>query len=408
MIDLNCVKKPSQLSQSFANSLDFRHNSFGAIRLFLALAVLYHHTFFLGSLGKEPLAEIMHHQEDVGSLAVLCFFIISGFLVTNSLIHSDNVIIYSAKRFLRIYPAFWVCLLVTSLIFAPLVAYFNHVTLNQTLSGRDGSLSYLKHNFFIFMHQYNIKNLLASNPYPRVFDGSLWTLILEVKAYIVLGILGVVGIIRKKWLVLLFFLFLSFIFVRHIVVPEPHEKFLRFFIDNSVLMFLTYFFSGVTFYLFQDKIPFSKYFFFLAIVLVCLAAAVGVLHQILPFVMPYIIFYLAAKLPLSFISAYGDFSYGIYIYAFPIQQILTFFRFNQSFFFYILLSVILTLFCAILSWYLVEKPSLGVKKVGLKQFTKYINYSFLLNTPRAVPSNIAKSAMNWRTGSKKKARKSRM
>ena len=66
------------------------------------------------------------------------------------------------------------------------------------------------------------------------------------------------------------------------------------------------------------------------------------------------------------IGKYGDFSYGVYIYAFPVQQLLSFFKFNQyGFTTYVMLSMLLTSFLSILSWFLIEKPSLAIKNFSL-------------------------------------------
>src|SRR6185437_13955604 len=193
------------LRTTFFDVLSLKSNNFGFLRFFLACAVLYDHLFILGGFGSEPISSRIAHQEDVGSLAVLGFFIISGYLVTASFINSKTILSYSLKRFLRIMPAFWICLIVTAFIFAPLLYFSEENTLHGFFSISNGPFQYIKHDFLLFMHQYLIGDLLKTNPYNLAFDGSLWTLILEVKSYILLGILGAFGLLTKRKFIFLFF-----------------------------------------------------------------------------------------------------------------------------------------------------------------------------------------------------------
>ena len=89
-------------------------------------------------------------------------------------------------------------------------------------------------------------------------------------------------------------------------------------------------------------------------------------YLISPFALSYTVLALAVYLPFLKIGKYGDFSYGVYIYAFPVQQLLSFFKFNQyGFTTYVMLSMLLTSFLSILSWFLIEKPSLAIKNFSL-------------------------------------------
>ena len=75
-------------------------------------------------------------------------------------------------------------------------------------------------------------------------------------------------------------------------------------------------------------------------------------YLISPFALSYTVLALAVYLPFLKIGKYGDFSYGVYIYAFPVQQLLSFFKFNQyGFTTYVILSMLLTSFLSILSWF---------------------------------------------------------
>lgn len=342
--------------------MDTEYNSFGFLRLLFAVAVLYFHSYILGGFGNEPFGTFLKNQESVGSMAVMGFFVISGFLVTKSLINSGSVLVYSFRRCLRVLPGFWVCLLVTACIFAPVVFLLERHTLSGfPVLGPNGSLDYIRNNFFLLMHQYTIGNLLANNPLKNIFNGSLWTIFPEAKAYLFLGILGVLKLHKSKTaLLLIFFAMWSLIFF-NIPVHSASNKFLRLVIDPVFLLYGTYFFAGAVCFLFRDLLPLNNYWFYLCVGLAVLAATLGFLHQTLPILGPYAVLWLAQKLPFRNFANKGDLSYGVYIYAFPVQQLLSLVHINRNFFIYFGLSLLVTLVLAVLSWNWVEKPALRLK-----------------------------------------------
>lgn len=351
--------------RTVGSEFDFKSNSFGFIRFFLAMLVMFGHTYGLGGFGKDPIKIILRGQESSGTLAVYGFFLISGFLVTRSMLSSSNLFAYGLKRALRILPGFWVCLIVTAFVFAPLVYFFEHQSLIGYLAyNPTNPIHYVRTNFFLLMHEYSIAGLLSSNPVPYVFDGSLWTLFLEAKTYVMLAIIGVVGLTyKKKYIMLGIFLILWGLILFTFQVTDSPNKFLRLIIDRSFLLYATYFACGSVFFLFKDKIPFSKYIFLTSILVFIIGLSLGFLHQTLPIVWPIILLWLALKLPFKHFADLGDFSYGIYIYAFPIQQMASFFHLNREINTYFLLCFGFTMTLAMASWFLIEKPALKLKKI---------------------------------------------
>lgn len=348
---------------NFGNFLDLHKNSLGFIRFFLALAVLYHHSYPLGGFAHEPFAELIDYQEDAGSIAVLSFFIISGFLIMHSVLFSKNAFSYAWRRFLRIMPGFWVCLLVTAFFFGPMVYLGNHTSLDGYWTLHKGPFDYITHNFFLGINQYNIGKLLEGLTTPYIWDGSLWTLILEAKGYIFLGILGLIPFIKKRRSIFLaIFIVLTGLFVTNYEVPKVDNPFIRFFIDQDVLTYTAYFFTGAIFYLYRKEIPANIFLFILAIAASVIAVKLHIFHEVLYFTAPYIIFWLAGAIPFHGFTKFGDFSYGIYIYAYPIQQVLSFYKLNGNLYSYLAITFFITMIFASLSWYLIEKPALSLKK----------------------------------------------
>jgi peptidoglycan/LPS O-acetylase OafA/YrhL len=129
-----------------------------------------------------------------------------------------------------------------------------------------------------------------------------------------------------------------------------------------------YFLAGATYFLFIENIVISKKFFLFALGLTILSIQNNFYLLIAPLTLPYILFWLAFKLPFTNFDKYGDFSYGLYIYAFPIQQMLSFFGLNtKGFNIYFILSLLMSMIPSVLSYHIIEKPFLKLKTIQIKQ-----------------------------------------
>ena len=111
--------------------LDFRSNSIGFLRFFFAATVVWSHAFPLGGFSEDPLNRLNFNAPTTGFLAVGGFFVLSGFLITRSYETVGSVGRFIWHRFLRIFPAFWVCLMVTAFGLAPLAFAYQHGTLHH-------------------------------------------------------------------------------------------------------------------------------------------------------------------------------------------------------------------------------------------------------------------------------------
>jgi peptidoglycan/LPS O-acetylase OafA/YrhL len=352
------------LSQAF----DPKNNSLGFLRLFLALLVIFSHSYTLGGFGHEGIWG--GGQETYGGIAVAGFFIISGFLITRSYRRTQSLLRFLWNRALRIFPGFWACSLMTIAVFAPILHFAKHHTLiNYFQSHPAGPLQYFKANFFLEMRQYDINELTLGIPFPGAFNGSLWTLVYEMKCYIAVALLGWVGIFNKqKIMVLILFFFFFQIYIAESIFPGTAAKISPYFSDIYNFKLPLYFLAGAVLDLYAEYIVISKKVFIFFMTVLLLSLTYNSYYLIAPFALSYVILCLAIYLPFSKLDQYGDFSYGFYIYAFPIQQILSFFKLNQyGFSIYFILSVVLTFLLSTLSWFFIEKPSLSLKNLGTTQ-----------------------------------------
>ena len=310
-------------------AFDIRHNSLDFLRLFFAVLVIFSHCFPLG-VGREdiePMMRLTGGQTTLGTMAVESFFIISGFLIAHSYLRSRSVIAYFRKRVARIYPGFLVCMVICGLIVGPLagaVSPFRH------FAGRVVN--------FVFatsvLHEFAYQHAFSLNPNGAI-NGSVWTISYEFACYIAVALLGVGGLLeRKKLMLVLFCLSLLALCGANFLVTLCRSGALQlasildhpYFWDKVLLRgpLIPAYLAGVAFYVHRERIPHGSVWAGMAFCVLGLACvAPGTWHLAFPVAGTYLVFWLGfhPRVRLSF-SRFGDFSYGTYLYAFPIQQLL--------------------------------------------------------------------------------------
>ncbi|HEX4630304.1 MAG TPA: acyltransferase [Chthoniobacterales bacterium] len=335
----------------------------------LASLVIVSHSFTLGGFGPDPIARITHGEYTLGEVAVVLFFLLSGFLITRSSVQSRSIGRFLWHRSLRVLPGYWVCLLVTAFVFAPLF----HLIKKETFF-IESAFAYLRGNWAMFHasgfsivrimlpHPVAIGGVLNGNPHPWI-NGSLWSLPFECACYLALALLALCRVLRRSRLsfVLLFVL----LWALYAFSALDCEYFNECFSDLGwlPLIKLTLFFSaGSVCYLYRDKIPASKILFVISVCLLGFASACGSFGLVAPVALSYAFLWVAFRLPIHRFDARGDFSYGTYIYAFPIQQGLVLLRIQENgFLFFLGATLLITVLFAVLSYRWVESPCLKWK-----------------------------------------------
>jgi peptidoglycan/LPS O-acetylase OafA/YrhL len=348
-------------------AFDPKDNAFGIMRVVLASLVILTHSFFLGDYGVDWMVRFSRGQESIGGLAVKGFFVLSGFLITRSFIGSKTVRQYISGRILRIMPGFWVSLLVVAFLFAPLTMFVITGSINGFyLSAENGPLDYIRNNFLLDMRQYDILAITSSLPWKNAFNGSLWTLIYEAWAYVIIGLLGFFGLLKdKSKIILLLTGGLFLMYIMRLGSPETVRLIFPALYDIQLVSLLLFFMVGSVFYLHRDLFAFSNRYVILSSLVLVVAARRGFYGVASPVLYSYIIMYLACRLPyFKNIDRKADYSYGIYIYAFPVQQLLSALKFNSNhYIIYSIVSLMVTLPFAVLSYHIVEKPALRLKNI---------------------------------------------
>ncbi|MHB8219929.1 MAG: acyltransferase family protein [Acidimicrobiales bacterium] len=340
--------------KTIGDSFDPRRNSLNALRLMLAAMVVVSHSITIGGFGSERIIG----QASLGDIAVNGFFGISGFLIAESAA-KHGVFRYLWMRSLRILPAFWVCLVVVAFGFGPLGWIHVHTASGGFFSAPNGPFRYIVVNSLLHMSQWQVAGTPAHVPHPLAWNGSLWTLQWEFLCYLGMAILGVTRLLRRRravasltgvvWLVQLSVYLHPTALVDHSSV-------------EFALRFGSIFLVGTVLRLYQHRIPDSKLLAGAAVVLVAVGSSLRDPNLIAGPALAYLLLWLGVHLPLHRLGARNDISYGVYIYAFPVQQLLA--TWNLQRFGYLIFTasaLVFTIPFAMGSWFGIERRVLHLK-----------------------------------------------
>lgn len=323
---------------------DGRDNNFDVLRLVAATMVLVSHAFPLTG-HDEPLAAL--GGPTLGGLGVALFFTMSGFLIAKSWSWQPSLRDFARKRFLRIMPGLWVAVALTVLVLGPLVTT---VSLGAYFS-TPGVWGYFARCWVLLTFDSSLPGVFSDNVYADAVNGSLWTLPLEVAAYSMVVLLGVAALFERRRVVGGMFVaaFAASTVVQVGVLAEP-------------LALLAYFLVGTTAYLYRDRISLSWPWALLGLASWVLSFGTPALVPVSLVVLPYAVFVCAYRTPraLRHLCGAGDVSYGIYIYAFPVQQTAVLMGAEtplENF----LVAAPITWLLACASWRIVEQPALRWK-----------------------------------------------
>lgn len=334
-----------------ARTFDPRTNSLNLFRLVLAAMVLFAHAFYIAGRGIGP-----HIQgENLGGWAVAGFFVLSGFLITRSRFR-HRLGDYLVLRMARILPAFWVCLLMTVVVFAPLALVLQSRSLDGYLTTGPTPFSFLWSNWTLLMNQYDIGTTLAAVPYPGAWNGSLWSLYYEFACYLVVAAVGCFAVVRRSVTPLLVMWAVS------VAVRAADGHWASYQLDERAVLLaklLPYFLGGAVAHFVVDRYGLPHLLGAPALVLgvTALATIPHVGGQLAAPALAVGLIWLSTVLPQPRTIARHDISYGFYIYAWPMQQLLVVAGLHdQGFVLYLLVSALVTAAMATASWLLLERP----------------------------------------------------
>jgi len=334
-----------------------RENNFTSLRILLAWCVLYGHSYTLQKTAGivDPLNVFVFKGSTwIGEVALNGFFVISGFLVTASFI-KRGLAQYTFSRTLRIFPALITCVFLSVFLLGPILTnlhigeyFFNNETYR-----------YLKNALGYPLTEWALPGVFTTNTNAAV-NGSLWSLNLELRCYMLLAAAGVLGLLKNRTVantfVLAAFLF-GFFFFKDIPLVGINTRW-----ANPCLYFL----AGSFFYLNREKVIIDFKIALFLLVLALYSFGKPFFPYVFPACFVYLVFYLSygtRYVPVD--RKIGDISYGIYIYAWPVQQVVAQLVPKANPYINMVLSSIIVISIAYLSWRYIEKPMLSLKQ---KQF----------------------------------------
>jgi peptidoglycan/LPS O-acetylase OafA/YrhL len=221
-------------------------------------------------------------------------------------------------------------------------------------------------NVLLFPLCYTLPGVFANNPYPNAVNGSLWSLPIEVFLYGILAVLGLFGLLRKKYPIAGFLLLLVCVETMYRSTILGWRRIFHTMPPINLLNLSIFFFLGCLYYLFSSKIKLSKMSAFIALVMLYISLNFPFGNIATYILLPYIVIQFAyMDLPTGTLFEKNDISYGLYIYAFPIQQTAVFLFYDVlSMPLYLLfpLAYVVLILCSSLSWKFVEQPFLTLKQ----------------------------------------------
>jgi peptidoglycan/LPS O-acetylase OafA/YrhL len=339
-----------------ATSIEDRRTNLDAVRLIAALGVLIGHGFDLRRGGSIILAGI-----PMSSMCVMVFFVISGWLITASWDRDPRPLHYLRNRVLRIFPALIAVVLATTLVLGPTAT-----TLTTSAYFSDPlTWKYLGNAALLTRHA-SLPGVFTTNPYPTVVNGSLWTLPIEFACYLAVPLVCLLPV-RQRFIAvsaiavaaitafykiplhvallsspaalwcMLFAFFAAGAALRALAVILGHQRWLR--VDMALFVIIAQAF------------------------LLAVQPGWGVIANWLA--LPYVVMSLSlSSTPvLRRMSRFGDFSYGLYLWAYPVQQVVIWRRIYPPMWIDLPLVAAIAGCLAALSWFMIENPSLALKRV---------------------------------------------
>lgn len=335
-----------------------RPAGFDYMRLALSSAVILSHSFQVIANDLHRIAVWSGPDKAVVGLILPMFFALSGFLVTGSLERNKTLVSFLGLRILRLFPALTVELILSAFVLGLIFTVFPSGKYFHSHLFREYFWNLVGHPHF------ELPGVFLHNPSGDTVNSQLWTIPFEMKCYIALAVLAVVGIAcRPKWL-LGGLVMAQAAFLVQLALRPPAVYNIAFPGEVLVGCFL----GGVLLFKFRDKIP-------LTLTLFIISTVTSMSLLLIPYG------YYALSLPAAYMTVYlgtlnfrrdpfllsGDYSYGLYLYGFPLQQAFVAlgpWTYHWWLNFFCVYPVAFGF--AALSWWLVEKPILGLKRYVYK------------------------------------------
>lgn len=341
-----------------------RHNNFDALRLLAATAVIFSHAFLLatGRQDIEPLMVLTGGQTILGVVGVFVFFVISGYLVTQSWEHAPSLPRFALKRALRIYPGLAACIFVLTFGLGPIIS---SLPIGDYLSSY-GTYDFLVANLLLHTDHNSLPDVwFTGRELGHILDGPLWSLPVEIAMYVMVAALGASRLLRVPVLV-------GLLAVGMLAIALDASNWHDWDFTGSVLWLLGFFVIGMLLQKLGPRRWLDGRVALLALAGLIVSVPLDAFILLFPLCGGYLVIYLALhpSLPVLPAARFGDLSYGLYIYGWPVEQTVLSVRPDAGWLELFLIAYPATAMVAFLSWHLVEKRALKLKPAALGASTR--------------------------------------
>jgi len=334
-----------------------RENNLNLLRMIAASMVMFSHAYALTlHAGDEPIAALSRNAIDAGTIGVITFFGISGFLIAQSLERTPSLCRFAAARALRIVPGLYLAKL-----FCVVAVGWTVTVLPSASYWADAGTWWFLFGMPFFGMADRLPGVFATLPYPLAVNGSLWTIPVEVWCYCVAAMIVLVGLTRGTALYSALF---AAAIVGYAIFPQATRNLMPFDGLGTIPGLVASFFFGVWLHTCRRLVPVSLP---LSGIIALLVVACARMPRLGPWCFYIGIPYLALvaayhpRLQWRRYLQFGDYSYGTYVLAFPVQQFLIWRFAPLSPLLSFALTLAVTLPLAMLSWHFVEAPALALK-----------------------------------------------
>jgi len=329
-----------------------RVNNLNLIRMIAASAVLLSHAFSVTGIA-EPFEPVF--SRSLGHMAVAVFFVISGFLIARAWERKSGVGHWLASRALRMYPGLAAALVLTVLVLGPATTT---LPLGQYFA-EPATWFYVPINLSLIELRFGLPGVFEQLPYAGTINGSLWTLVYEVTCYGAVAAAGAAGLLRRPKG---FALALGAYLILHaaVMATAPHAG--RGNQLDSLAELSFPFACGMAAWVWRERLVLSGRIAAGLVLGAVLLRPTPLAPEALYLALGYGTLWAGYALKgraLDY-NRLGDYSYGVYIYAFPLQQLMVWLVPGQSWWTNVALAFPATLACAVISWTLIERPALSL------------------------------------------------